>query len=116
MEEGIPMSRSRIETARYLAESHFRVEPDLKHVFLLTSDREDDPREPIKLLEIVDFTLADEIMPVSFAPNPAKGVDYPSSIVEMSTKRYKSLQNRTILFRGREWKIGEELLPVTAGR
>jgi hypothetical protein len=110
------MAKSRIETARLLAESHFRVEPDLKHIFLLTSDREDDPKEPIKLLEIVDFTLADEIMPVSFAPDPARGVNYPSSIVEMSTKQYEGLQGRTIWFRGSKWKIGEELLPVAAGR
>src|ERR1700679_1978416 len=109
------MRKTRQETARYLAEAHFRVEPDLKHVFLLISDREDDPREPIKLLEIVDSTLADEIMPVTFAADPARGIHYPSSIIEMSTRDFRARRSKTIQFRGRKWKIGQDLLSTSAG-
>ncbi len=108
------MQKTRLETAHFLAKAHYRVEPDLKHIFLLTSDREDDPREPIKLLEVLDSTLADEIMPVSFAPDPARGIAYPCSIIEMSTRDFQARKTKTIQFRGRIWKIGEDLLATTA--
>jgi hypothetical protein len=109
------MRKSRIDTARYLAEAHFRVEPNLKRVILLTSPNEDDPREPIKLLEIVEGTLAEDIMPVAFAPDPAHGVDFPSFVVEISPRAFRELGGEFIEFRGRRWKIGEDLAPVFAG-
>lgn len=110
------MQRERLETAHKLAKAHYRVEPDLKHIFLLTSDHEDDPREPIKLLEVLDSTLADEIMPISFAADTARGINYPSSIIEMSTRDFLARKTKTIQFRGRRWKIGEDLLATAAVR
>jgi hypothetical protein len=107
---------ARLETAHKLAKSHYRVEPELKHIFLLTSDHEDDPKEPIKLLEVLDSTLADEIMPISFSADPARGIDYPCSIIEMSTREFDARKTRTIQFRGRRWKIGDDLLAANAVR
>ncbi len=104
------MQRARLETAHKLARDHHRVEPELKHIFLLTSDREDDPGEPIKLLEVLDSTLADEIMPISFSADPARGIKYPCSIIEMSTHDFQARRTKTIQFRGRRWKIGDDLL------
>lgn len=107
------MKMARLQTAQKLAKAHYRVEPELKHIFLLTSDREDDPREPIKLLEVLDSTLADEIMPISFSADPSRGIAYPCSIIEMSTRDFKARKTKTIQFRGSKWKIGEDLLATS---
>jgi len=111
--EVVSMKKTRLETAQKLAQDHRRVEPDLKHIFLLTSDREDDPREPIKLLEVLDSTLSDEIMPISFSADPARGIAYPCSIIEMSTRDFQARKTKMIQFRGRRWKIGEDLLAAS---
>ncbi len=46
------MALKKDEVARELVESHFRVEPDLQQVIRIVADNEDEPNEPIKLLEV----------------------------------------------------------------
>jgi hypothetical protein len=104
------MKKSKLETAKSLAEGHFRVEPYLKHVHLIEPMDEQDPKDPIRLLEVVEGTLAMGIEPIGFPADPARGIEYPSMIVEISPDEYKSVRTSTIRFADREWTIGRELL------
>jgi hypothetical protein len=104
------MHASKLATAKYLAKVHFGVEPNLKHVYLLKPLNEDDKRDPIKLLEIVEGTLERGVEPVAFPADPARGVDYPVLIVEMSPREYGDLASKELYFRDRTWTIGEELI------
>jgi hypothetical protein len=103
------MTKSKLETAKDLARYHFRVEPDLKHVFLLDPIREDDPREPIKLLEVVEGTLETDFEPVAFAANPGRGVAYPSLILEISPRQFNELQGGELRVNEQTWRLASEL-------
>lgn len=103
------MRRSKKQVAKKLAESHFQTDPHLKHIFLLTSANEDDPEEPIKLLEVVEGTLERGVEPIGFAADPARGIDYRSVIVEISPREYGNGNLRRDL-KHRGWQIGEELM------
>lgn len=112
---GVGMRKTKLETARFLAAAHKNVEPNVKQVFLLTSERDDDPREPIRLLEVMDNVIGDDIFPITFAPDPANGIEYPSSIIEISRRAFAALRDNTIEFRGNLWKVDQELVPAYAG-
>jgi|ERR1035437_3076412 hypothetical protein len=104
------MKKSKLETAKSLAEGHFRVEPNLKHIHLIEPLDEQDPKDPIRLLEVVEGTLAMGIEPIGFTADPAHGIDYPSVIIEISPEEYKTVFSAGFRFGNRDWTIGEELL------
>jgi hypothetical protein len=104
------MRKDKLATAISLAKAHFRVEPNLKHVFLLEPINEGDPGDPIKLLEVVEGTLESGIMPVGFAADPARGIEYPVYIVELSPREYRDLRGKPLRFDERDWTVGQELL------
>lgn len=103
------MRRTKMEVAKKLAKTHFQTDSDMKHVFILEPLSEGDREEPIKLLEVVEGTLERGIEPVAFAPDPARGVEYPVLIVEISPKEYSTLNTNRIQFRDHVWRVGEEL-------
>ncbi len=73
---------------------------------------DDDPREPIKLLEVVEGTIERGIEPISFMPDPSHGIEYPSMIVEVSPAEYEAIKkggNGRLEFEGYNWTIGVEL-------
>ena len=104
------MGKSKLETAKYLAKVHFEVEPNLQRVHLLEPFRSDDPRDPIRLLEVVEGTLEGDILPVGFASDPERGIDYPFSIIEMSPREYKDLSGKPLHVDQHVWTIGEQLI------
>lgn len=101
--------KSKIETANNLAQVHFMNEPKLKHVRLLESIDESDPREPIKLLEVVEGTIERGIEPILFPADPARGIEYPVLIVEISPSEYENIQNNTSGLTVHGWSVGSEL-------
>lgn len=103
------MKITKLETAKKLAKAHYAVEPNLKQVFLLVSTKERDPREPIKLLEIVEGTIERGIEPIAFTADPRRGIEYPSVIVEISPKEYKRLHFHQKSLEARGWTLGREL-------
>jgi hypothetical protein len=103
-------NRSKLATARDLAKAHFKIEPSLKRVFLLEPLAESDPREPIKLLEVVEGTIERGVDPVGFAPNPRRDIAYPTYIVEVSPREFEEYRGKPLLFEDQVWTIGEELL------
>lgn len=104
------MKKSKLETARSLANAHSEVEPSLKRVCLLIPINEQDPNDPIKLLEVVEGTIERGIEPVAFTPDPAHDVEYPSMVIEVSPSEFESLKDRKIRLGNQDWTIGEELV------
>lgn len=104
------MQIPKLDAARRLASQHFEVEPDLRRVFLVESSREDDPKEPVKLLEVVEGTIESGIEPVTFPSNPGLGVLYSSVIIELSSREFEKLESGTLSFpRDWHWQPGPEL-------
>ena len=104
------MKKSKLETAKSLANAHFQVEPNLKRIHLMHPINDQDANDPIKLLEVVDGTIERGIEPVSFTADPAHGVEYPLMIIEISPTEYESIRTAgKVRLRNRDWTIGEEL-------
>jgi len=104
------VKKTRMETAQILANGHFRVEPNIKHIFLLESSREEDDNEPIKLLEVVEGTIELGIEPISFTPDPTNSIEFPSLIVEVSPREYKEISSGKLDLKAFGWVLGKELL------
>ena len=103
------ITKSKLATARNLAKAHFKIEPRLRNVFLLEPLAESDPREPIKLLEVVEGTPERGVEPVAFAPDPRRDIGYPTYIVEVSPREFESYKGKPLVFEDQVWTIGEEL-------
>ena len=106
------MRKTKLATAKYLAKAHSKADPSLKQVYLLEPINEQDPTDPIKLLEVVKGTPERGVEPVGFAADPARGIEYPVWIVELSPKEYRGIQNRTLRFNDVVWTVGTELLAL----
>lgn len=105
----------KLDAAHRLAEAHARIDSDVKRILLLESSNEDDPSEPIKLLEVVEGAMEAGIEPVGFAPNPGRGVRYPSVIVEVSPREFETIGKEIALPDGRVWTVTRDLLPQPIG-
>lgn len=106
--------KNKLETARSLAEAHSRVDPYLRRVYLLEPLNDQNPNDPIKLLEVVEGTIERGIEPVSFVANPGRGIEYPSIIVEISPKEYEAIKQRKLDLGVFGWTLGQELWAVGA--
>lgn len=102
-------SKTKLETAYTIAKYHYDVEPDMQHIYLLEPLDEGNPREPIKLLEVMNGAIERGIEPVSFPANPGLGIPFSSMIVELSPAEYANLDRNDIAYRSYKWKIGQEL-------
>jgi len=101
--------KSKLETAKFLAKAHSDVEPNLKRVYLIEPIDDENPDDPIKLLEVVEGTIERGIEPIAFTADPARGIEYPSVIVEISPTEYQTIpRNRKLGYDG--WTVGRELL------
>jgi len=103
------MLRSKEAAARTLAEAHYTVEPGITRIVRLRAPAcEDDPAEPLKLLEVNENTTAAGIRPVFFGSSTAIGVFFPSVIVEVTPEEYEQIRNQPSLLPN-NWALGEEL-------
>jgi hypothetical protein len=102
-------NKSKLETAKFLAKAHSDVEPNLRRVFLIEPINDHNPDDPIKLLEVVEGTIERGIEPIAFTADPARGIEYPSVIVEISPSEYDAIPRDRKLGYG-DWTIGTELL------
>ena len=104
------MKKSKLETAKSLANAHSQVEPNLKRIYLIQPLNDQDPNDPIKLLEVVEGTIELGIEPVGFVPDPARGMEYPLMIIEISPAEYESMRTAgEVRLGNQDWTIGEEL-------
>jgi len=105
------MKKNKYETAKALAKAHAEVEQNLKFVFLIQPHNDQDPNDPIKLLEVVDGTIERGIEPIGFTADSSHEIDYPSVIVEISPNEYQKYKKDGKL-NFDNWTIGEELWPI----
>ena len=98
---------SKLEAARKLAKGHFRVDPQVRSIHFIQPNRDEDPNEPIKLLEVVEGTIECGIKPIAFTSDPERGIEFPSVIVELSPREFANIQDGRLGYR--DWTVGEEL-------
>ena len=85
--------------ARILAESHYRVEPGITKIFRIAGSAvvESQPNEPIKLLEVNQYSIPSGVMPLQFDAAPARGIHYPSIIVEVTPEEFGKIQTQELV-------------------
>ena len=71
------------EITQNLIDWHFEVEPEITEVYRFLAQHEDSPREPIKLLEVSEATLAAGRV-VTFGFGPTEEVPYPCIIANVT--------------------------------
>jgi hypothetical protein len=103
------MKKTKLETAAGLARAHFGVEPNLKYIYLIEPVNDNDPNDPIKLLEVVEGTIERGVEPIGFVADPARGIEYPLIIVEISPTEYESVRAGKLHLGNGEWTVGKEL-------
>lgn len=109
------MDKKKQDTAKVLAQAHFEVEPNLKHVFVLEPINGNDQNEPIALLEVLEGTIERGIEPIAFTADPDRGIDYPSVIVEVSPREFEEIWDKNLDgqlgldIQCKGWKLGKEL-------
>ena len=98
------------KVAQDLAQAHFDSESTVLRVLRLYSDKEGDPSEPIKLLEVNTATPSTGIMPVYFGPSGQ--IPYASIVVEVTNDEFNEIQDgsRTL---PHGWQIGQTLFVRT---
>ena len=103
------------EDARILAEAHYRVEPGIVQIFRIAGSpaMEAQPIEPIKLLEVNRYSIPSGVMPLSFDAAPARGIHYPSVIVEVTPEEFEKIQARELALPD-GWAVGPRI-PRPAG-
>jgi hypothetical protein len=79
--------------ARELIEWHYSIEPDLELVYRVITDNEDDPDEPIKLVEINAAAVSTGRFS-AFGFAPTKDFAYHTIIAELTRDELESLRNQ----------------------
>jgi hypothetical protein len=81
------------EVAFRLAQSHYVVEPGITQIYRLVKEdlEEEQPDEPVKLLEVSEDSLPVGIRPVYFRPHLPSGIVYSSAIVEVTPAEFDRL-------------------------
>ncbi|MDB5310975.1 MAG: hypothetical protein JWO38_5177 [Gemmataceae bacterium] len=99
------------EARRKLASAHYTFEPGITQIFTICAEPEYEARrgEPIKLLEVNQYTVPSGIMPLGFDPAPASGVPFPSVIVEVTPEEMGKIQRQELSLPN-GWTLGP-LLP-----
>jgi hypothetical protein len=102
--------RTKDQTAKLLADAHFRLDEGITRIFRIMEADEGDRLKPVKLLEINPMTAEVGISPVGLSADPGRGIAYPSVIVEISPDEFEQLR-RGELNLPHDWRLGEELFP-----
>lgn len=86
------------EAAEKLAQAHMQIDSGVTRIFRLVSspDREADPAEPIKLLEVYEYAIPSGILPVHFPAHPASGLLYPTEIVQIAPEEFERVCNQEL--------------------
>jgi len=100
------------EIARTLADAHRKFEPGITRIVRVVADGEDDPGEPVKLLEVNPDTSPSGIIPIAFGPVPPE-IPFPSVIIEVTEGEYQDLC-KGVLSLPEGWRPGDILYPGTA--
>ncbi len=87
--------RNKEQVAQELAQWHFEVEPDLVRVVRVVGTNEDDPNEPIKLLEVNAATLSTgSVEPFGFTPT--QSIPFRTVIAEVTPEEFERIRKNEI--------------------
>ncbi|MFO0759312.1 MAG: hypothetical protein U0359_22660 [Byssovorax sp.] len=98
------------DIARMLAEAHRVIEPAISRVIRLLAEREEDAREPVKLLEVNPMTSPSGVLPIAFTADPPR-VPYPSVIIEVTEAELERINAGTLALPV-GWRLGRTLYPA----
>src|SRR5205809_430698 len=90
------MRPTKDETAQLLADAHFRLDGEISRIFRIRAPDEDRDLTPVKLLEVNESTPEVGVRPVGMTADPARGVFYPSIIVEVSPRELDQILGREL--------------------
>ena len=79
---------SRHAAARLLIDWHFRVEPELREVYLIAPDEESTQDEPIRLLEVNDATFPTGTIE-AFVFSPTDEIPFKTAIAEITPEEFE---------------------------
>lgn len=97
------MPLTREEAVRELVEWHYEIDPNMTEVIRLFSENEDDPREPIKFLEVSpDMSPSGEVMTFMFAGTAE--VPYNMRIATITLEEMEQVRRGEILL-PQEWSL-----------
>ncbi len=83
------------ESAERLIDWHFSVQPDMREIYRIIMPSEDEPNDPIRLLEISDSTLpTGEVMAFGFRADG--DIYYPSIIAEVTPDELERIRQGKI--------------------
>lgn len=99
--------RTRDAVAEELAGAHFAAEPDIERIFRLVGPNEDDPQEPVKLLEVNPNTIPEGIVPVQFGPDFAGGTGCSTGIIEITPEEFEQVRTGALPLPN-EWRMDRE--------
>jgi hypothetical protein len=91
------------QCALRIARTHTKLEDTISAVGYITSDSEDNPQEPIKLLEINSAVTPSGFFPVTFGPSET--TPFKRTLVELTPKEAKDLDNGKLEGWPSGWKI-----------
>lgn len=102
------------DVARLIAASNHELDPSLTLIHRIEAPgKEEDPSEPVKILEVTPNTPVAGIMPLYFEAHPPSGQEYPCIIVEVHPSEWEQLRTGALeLPNG--WRIGERLFQAGA--
>jgi len=103
------------EAARRLAETHYQVEAGITQIFRIVGRPEAElrPEEPIKLLEVNQYSIPSGVMPLYFDAAPGRGIHFPSVIVEVTPEEFTKIRSQELSLPD-GWTLGD-LLPKSDG-
>jgi hypothetical protein len=101
------MVATKDEIAHKLAQAHYDLEEGIESIYRVAlPGKEDDLREPIKLLEVNRVTVPAGVMPVYFG---ADGwVTYPSVVIDVTPEEFAQILSGTLKL-PHGWTIQEKL-------
>ena len=98
------------DIARALAEAHRKVDPEILRIIRVVADREDDPTEPVKLLEVNPDTPRTGIVPIAFGAAPPE-IPFPSVVIEVTEDELEDIRSGSLpLPNG--WRLQGTLFPT----
>jgi hypothetical protein len=98
------------EVTKTLARKHFEIEPGITRIFEIVDQTKDESsaETPIKLLEVNDATIPSGILPLYFAPVPARGVPFPTVIIEVTPEEFEQIEANSLPLPS-GWILGPEI-------
>lgn len=98
------------EIAIALAEAHRKADPEILCIIRVVADREDDPAEPVKLLEVNPDTPRAGVVPIAFGAAPPE-IPFPSVVIEVTEDELEDIQSGSLpLPNG--WRLQSTLYPT----